>query len=209
MSKAAKLATYQTAAGETDPIEMLRRLELAIDEMAQIVDRAHARGIHAIVSVFSVALVEQAETLAWDAYKSASPDIINRPLLDAMAATGKPLVVSTGASTMEEVLRVVEWLSPIHDRLALLQCVSSYPAPAAALDGINAIARATRLPTGYSDHTPGVEAGAEAVEQGACILEKHLTYNTRAAGPDHAASLEPAALARYIKLAKLAQPSAV
>lgn len=207
MSKAAKLATYQAVAGETDPIEMLRRLELSIDEMSRVIERAHARGIHAIVSVFSVALVEQAQSLPWDAYKSASPDIINRPLLDALAATGKPMILSTGASTMDEVLRAVEWLSPIHDRLALLQCVSSYPAPAAALDGINAIARATHLPTGYSDHTPGVEAGAKAVERGACILEKHLTYNTHATGPDHAASLEPAALARYIKLTKLAQPN--
>ena len=77
MSKAAKLAAYQKNAGETDPIEMLKRLELTIDEMALVVDRAHERGIHAIVTVFSMELVEVAETLAWDAYKTASPDIVN------------------------------------------------------------------------------------------------------------------------------------
>lgn len=201
MSRAAKLAAYQAAAGETDALAMLRRLELSIGDMARVVERAHRRGIHAIVTVFSVGLMGEAETLAWDAYKSASPDIINRPLLEAMAGTGKPLIVSTGASTMEEVGRAAGWLEGARGRLALLQCVSSYPAPAGALDAIATLARETRLPVGYSDHTPGVETGAEAVARGACLLEKHLTYDARAAGPDHAASLEPAAMERYVELA--------
>ncbi|MDQ7013133.1 MAG: N-acetylneuraminate synthase family protein [Planctomycetota bacterium] len=204
MSKAAKLAAYQTAAGETNPLAMLRRLELSLADMALVVDRAHCQGIHAIVTVFSTELVAGAETLAWDAYKSASPDIIHRPLLDAMASTAKPMIVSTGASTIDEVLRAARWLEAARDRLALLQCVSSYPAPDAALEGIAAIARATGLPTGYSDHTPGAGSGARAVEHGACLLEKHLTYDVRAAGPDHAASLEPHAFAEYVSRAKAA-----
>jgi len=204
MSRAAKLAAYQAAAGETDPLAMLRRLELSIDEMAQVVERAHARGVHAIVTVFSVGLVASAESLAWDAYKSASPDIVNRPLLEAMAGTGRPLIVSTGASTIDEVTRAAGWLGAARARLAFLQCVSSYPAPEPGFGGIGAIATATGLPVGYSDHTPGVETGAEAVSRGACVLEKHLTYDTRAAGPDHAASLEPRAFAEYVRRAKAA-----
>ncbi len=207
MSKAAKLAAYQVAAGETDPIEMLRRLELSIDEMGAVVERAHKHGLHAIITVFSVELVDQAESLAWDAYKSASPDIINRPLLEAMAETGKPLIVSTGASTMDEVMRAVGWLEHNRDRLALLQCVSSYPAPEPALDGIGVLHRATGLPIGYSDHTHAIETGRDAVALGAVILERHLTHDTRAPGPDHAASLEPAQFARYIALVHAAQPS--
>lgn len=202
MSKAAKLAAYQKDAGETDPLKMLRRLELSIDEMAQVVDRAHERGIHAIVTVFSVELVEVAERLAWDAYKSASPDIINRPLLEAMAGTGKPLIVSTGASTLDEVVRAAEWLNGIRDRLAFLQCVSSYPALEAALGGIAAIHHATGLPTGYSDHTPELDTSVRGMHAGACVFEKHLTYDHTAAGPDHAASLEPFAMAAYIASAK-------
>ncbi|MEM7755944.1 MAG: N-acetylneuraminate synthase family protein [Planctomycetota bacterium] len=202
MSKAAKLAAYQKAAGETDPLAMLRRLELNIDDMARVVERAHERGIHAIVSVFSVELVPVAETLAWDAYKTASPDIINKPLLQSLAATEKPMIVSTGTSTLDEVTRAASWLGGAHGegqtRLAVLQCVSSYPAPDAALDGIAAIHGATGLPTGYSDHTPGTDTGARAVALGACVLEKHLTYDTNATGPDHAASLEPAAFAEYV-----------
>lgn len=189
MSKAAKLAAYQKNAGETDPLAMLRRLELSIDDMAKVVHRAHARGIHAIVTVFSVELVEVAERLEWDAYKSASPDIINKPLLEAMAATGKPLIVSTGASELNEVTRAAGWLEGIRDRLAFLQCVSSYPASENALGGIRAIAEATQLPTGYSDHTLGYQAATIAVSFGACILEKHITDDRHRPGPDHAASL--------------------
>ena len=204
MSRAAKLAAYQKAAGETDPIEMLRRLELTLDEMALVVERAHERGIHAIVTVFSVELVERAETLGWDAYKSASPDIVNKPLLDAIAGTGKPLIVSTGASTLDEVVRAAGWLEGARDRLAMLQCVSSYPAPDMALGGIGAIANSTGLIAGYSDHTSAIETGARAVEHGARILERHITYDTSAKGPDHGASLEPDGFARYTQLARAA-----
>lgn len=203
LSRAAKLAAYQAAAGETDPVEMLRRLELSVDEMEPVAERAHARGIHAIVTVFSVELVAEAERLRWDAYKSASPDIINRPLLGAMAATGKPVIVSTGASTMEEVVRAVGWLEPARERLAMLQCVSCYPAPVEALGGIRAIADATGLPTGLSDHHGGSHRGGwRAAAAGAVILEKHITYDSSAVGPDHAASASPESFRRYVEQAR-------
>lgn len=202
MSRAAKLAVYQKAAGESDPIEMLRRLELSIDELAPCVAEAHRLGIHAIVSVFSVELVEVAERLPWDAYKTASPDIINRPLLDALASTGRPLIVSTGASTMEEIRRAVGWLDASRARLAVLQCVSSYPTPFehAELGGITALHEALPgLPIGYSDHTPDDATGLEAVRLGACMLEKHFTDDTRAKGPDHGASLDPRGMWVYVQ----------
>lgn len=213
MSAAAKLAAYQSAAGESDPIEMLRRLELSIESMARIVDRAHARHIHAIVTVFSTELVDEAESLPWDAYKTASPDIIHRPLLERLADTRRPLILSTGASTIEEVSRSLGWITArdpaARVRTALLQCVSCYPTPIehAELGGILALANLTPLPIGYSDHTQGVGTGAIAVSLGARILEKHFTYDTRAAGPDHAASLEPRDFARYVALARDAHQS--
>lgn len=214
MSKAAKLAAYQKNAGETDPIEMLRRLELTIDEMALVVDRAHERGIHAIVTVFSTELVEIAETLAWDAYKTASPDIVNRPLLEALAATGKPMIVSTGASELDE-LPIAESAIWRGDVIGFLQCVSCYPTKPddASIGGVYCIAddylRFWDAPevyglgplAGYSDHTQSLDTGALAVRIGACILEKHLTYSRNAHGPDHNASLEPDQLTEYIRLA--------
>jgi N-acetylneuraminate synthase/N,N'-diacetyllegionaminate synthase len=206
MSRASGLAAYQEAAGERDPHSMLRRLELSVDQMRGVVDAAHDAGIHAIVTVFSTELVAEAEGLAWDAYKSASPDVVNKPLLTAMGATGRPLIVSTGAATIDEVARAAGWLRGLAGRLAFLQCVSSYPTPdeLAELGGIGAIADVFDGPVGYSDHTTGVETGAKAVWRGASILEKHLTYSREAVGPDHAASLIPAEFAQYVESAKRA-----
>lgn len=204
MSRAARLAGYQQAAGETDAFAMLRRLELDSSAMEGVIERAHRRGLHAIVTVFSLDLVEGARRLAWDAFKTASPDIVHRPLLEALAADGRPMIVSTGASTMDEVLRACEWLRGARGRLALLQCVSSYPAPHDALEGVGALAAATDLPTGYSDHTDRVETGARAVEAGACLLERHITDDRRRAGPDHAASLDGTQFAEYVRRARAA-----
>jgi sialic acid synthase SpsE len=199
LSKAAKLAAYQKAAGETDPVAMLRRLELSLNDMARVVDLAHELGIHAIVTVFSVELVKPASELGWDAYKSASPDVINRPLLEALAATGRPLIVSTGASTWDELRRASDWLSGIRGSgLAFLQCVSCYPAPESAIEMMRSVHEATGCGIGYSDHTPSVESGREAVLAGAEILEKHLTYSRAAIGPDHRASLDVEQFIEYV-----------
>jgi len=207
MSRGSRLASYQQAAGERDPIEMLRRLELSLEDMASLVQRAHARRLHAIATIFSVDLAEPACALAWDALKTASPDIVHEPLLRALAAQGKPMIVSTGAATLGEVRRAVEWLEGAHDRLALLQCVSAYPTPAASasLDAMRELAEETGLPVGYSDHTAQAETGAVAVGAGACLLEKHLTDDRAATGPDHAASLDAPGFARYAALARTAR----
>ncbi|MCA9288395.1 MAG: N-acetylneuraminate synthase family protein [Phycisphaerales bacterium] len=205
MGRAARLAGYQEDAGETDPVSMLRRLELGWDACAQVVEEAHGLGLHAIATVFSVELVERAARLGFDAWKTASPDVVHRPLLEALAGTGRSLIVSTGAATMEEVGRAVGWLDGVKERLALLQCVSAYPTPIgqAELAGIAALRRAhPEVVVGYSDHTQGVETGALAVAHGAAILEKHFTYDTRAAGPDHAASLDADGLRRYVAAAR-------
>lgn len=209
MSRASRLAAYQASAGERDPVAMLKRLELSLDDMARVVERAHARGLHAIVTPFSVELVAEAQRLAWDAYKTASPDVINLPLLRELMGTGRPMIVSTGAATLEECARAVQWLQPAITRVAMLQCVSSYPCePADA--SIAAMTPISRLPdflgpVGYSDHTTGIDTGAIAVNCPGCpaqILEKHLTYSRSAQGPDHAASLEPAEFRQYATLAR-------
>jgi sialic acid synthase SpsE len=206
MSGASKLAAYQANAGESDPLAMLARLELPDEGFSAVAARAKQRGVHAIVTVFSVELVAEAERHAWDAYKAASPDIIHRPLLEAVAGTGRPLIVSTGAATLDEVTRAIGWLAGAHaaQRLAVLQCVSSYPTARerAALGGIAALQGAFDGPVGYSDHTSDRFTGASAVAMGACILEKHLTYDTKAQGPDHAASLDPAEFAVYVAATK-------
>lgn len=206
MSRGSRLAAYQEKAGERDPVAMLRRLELPLEALADLVARAHARGMHAIATIFSVDLVEPACAHAWDALKTASPDIVHEPLLRALASRGLPMIVSTGGASLDEVDRACEWLADARGRLALLQCVSAYPTPddCAALGAIGELAEGTGLPIGYSDHTTREETGAIAVGAGACILEKHFTLDRGAPGPDHGASLEPDAFARYASLARLA-----
>jgi len=197
----AQLAAYQERSGAADPFTMLRQCELADCDMATVVDHARAVGLHAIVTVFSVDLVARAEALPFDAYKTASTDIIHRPLITALRATGKPLLLSTGAASMDEVAEAAAWLGG-HPHL-LLHCVSRYPTPDddAALDGRVAMLEVSPQALGYSDHTTSVDTGALAVAGGACLLEKHLTLDASAPGPDHAASLEPSALAEYVRLA--------
>lgn len=207
LSREARLALYQQNAGETDPMAMLSRLELPSARIAECAALARRLGMAAVVTVFSPQLVEEAEReIEPDAYKSASPDVVNTPLLGAMAKTGRPLIVSTGAASRQEVERAVETLRPVCGALALLQCVSAYPAPdaAAALGGIAALRTIYEGPVGYSDHTTGTDTGALAVAAGAELLEKHLTDDRNRPGPDHAASLDAAGFAEYVRLARRA-----
>lgn len=202
VGQTAELATYQERSGATDAHAMLRALELSLDDCAQLIDHTHAGGLHAIVTVFNVELVEPCRNLPIDAYKTASPDIINRPLIEALIECGMPLILSTGASTASEVRDAVGWVGT--HPAAVLQCVSAYPTPDedAALGGIDVIAEIVDpRPVGYSDHTTSLDTGALAVASGALLLEKHLTLDRTATGPDHAASLEPNDLATYIRLA--------
>ncbi|NNM27153.1 MAG: hypothetical protein HKO59_14410, partial [Phycisphaerales bacterium] len=197
----AELAGYQTRAGVASPHQMLRDLEMPVAAMRPLVAHAHDLGMHAIVTVFNVELVTPAEREGFDAYKVASPDIINRPLIAALQATGAPLLVSTGAASTDEIARAVGWLG--HHPHVLLHCVSSYPTPDddAAIGGRMALLALSAHALGYSDHTVSVDTGALAVAGGACVLEKHLTLDRDASGPDHAVSIEPAAMGEYVRLA--------
>jgi len=208
LSGASRLADYQRHSGETEPQHMLRRLELSLDALASASALARDRGLAAIVTVFSTELVRSAQTLEWDAYKAASPDIVNHPLLRAMHATSRPLIVSTGAATAEEIGCALTDYGH-----AALHCVSAYPTPEgqAQLGGIDALSRLidrmgrSSIEVGYSDHTGAVDTGALAVAAGACILEKHLTYDRSASGPDHAASVDESEFAQYVRLAQRAR----
>lgn len=205
MSRDAVLAAYQRERGATDPRELLRALALPAGALGELACECADAGLVPMVTVFSLPLVEMARRQAWQAFKMASPDIVNLPLLRAVASIGKPLVVSTGAATRDEVARASRWLAA-HAELAFLQCTSSYPTADvdAAIGGMHDIAVITGRAVGYSDHTRSVDTGATAVAAGACILEKHLTYDRGAKGPDHAASLDPAQFAEYVRLARRA-----
>ena len=184
---------------------MLARLELDPSSMHRVLERARACDLVAIVTVFSAVLVPEAAAMEWDCFKTASTDVVNRPLIEALDRTGRPLIMSTGGSSLDEVAAAVGWISDVP--LALLHCVSSYPTPPehAALGGIGALALAFDVPVGYSDHTPGLQTGGLAVAAGATMLEKHLTWDVTANGPDHASSLDPASFKQYVDFAREAR----
>ena len=205
LSSSAALVAYQHRSGESDAHEMLARLQLSSPDMDALVAFTHQLGLHAMVTIFTPRLVAPALELPWDLLKVASPDLVNRPLLEALRSHDLPMLMSTGGATLQEVHEALEWIGS--GRLGLLHCVSSYPTEIddAGLAVIRTLSDATGVPVGYSDHTRMVETGALAVAAGATILEKHLTWNTSAAGPDHAASMDPKEFQAYVRLARTAR----
>lgn len=206
----APTATYQREhAGAHAQREMLAALELDDSALRQVSDHAHAQGIVFLATPFSVRDVPRLTKLDVPAIKIASTDLTHDPLLAAAVDAGLPLIISTGAATREEIARTVEWLRRrgAMDRVILLHCVSAYPTPveAANLRAVNSLGREFHLPAGFSDHTLSVHTGAWAVCAGACVLEKHLTLDRDAPGPDHAMSLDPALFAEYVREVRSAE----
>src|SRR5687768_9304272 len=192
---------------EADAASMLRRYELPPVEVARLVALARHLGLLPLATPFSVEDVDAVHHLDLPAVKIASPDLVNRPLLERAARLDRPMLVSTGAATLDEVERCVGWLGEWRVSFALLHCVSAYPTPAdqANFGWINELAEQFDVPVGYSDHTTELISGAVAVSMGACVLERHLTYDKSAAGPDHAASSDPAEFAEYVRLVRLTE----
>ena len=206
MNDAAQFATYQKSRVDAQsPAAMLRQYELSTLDTLRVVDAIRTRGLVPIATPFSLDDVDSVVSLNLPAIKIASPDLVNRPLLSRAAETGLPLLVSTGAATMGEVAIATDWLTDLRATFALLHCVSSYPTTQADanLQWIGELAR-FGCTVGYSDHTTEPLAGALAVASGARIVEKHLTYDRGAAGPDHAASADPIGFAQYVNAIRLA-----
>jgi N-acetylneuraminate synthase/N,N'-diacetyllegionaminate synthase len=207
MHPSSAFAKYQKAqCRDADPAAMLRRYELSPADLAKVIAEARRHGLVPLATPFSLDDVETIARLDLPAVKVASPDVVNRPLLERCAALGKPLLVSTGAATTEEVAAAVGWLNPWAVPFALLHCVSSYPTPAEHVNlcWIDELRRFD-APVGFSDHTTEEIAGATAVTLGACMVERHLTYDRGAPGPDHAASADPRQFARYVNAIRVAE----
>jgi N,N'-diacetyllegionaminate synthase len=207
MHESTAFAGYQKeAVPGAGPIDMLRRYELSPDDLRLIVVQIRELGMLPLATPFSPDDVDQIESLNLPAIKIASPDVVNWPLLRRAAQSRKPLIVSTGAASLNEISSSVAWLRGWGANFSLMHCISSYPTPAesANLGWISELHSRFHVPVGFSDHTTETLAGALAVTAGAAILEKHLTHDRAAAGPDHAASLDPAGFSEYVRLARLA-----
>ena len=208
MHASSAFAGYQVErCAEATPAEMLERYELSAQDVRAVVSAIRAAGMAPIATPFSLEDVELVRELDLPAVKIASPDLVNRPLLQRVARLGRPLLVSTGASTVEEIETTVGWMREWGAAFALLHCVSSYPTPEgeANLCWITELAERFGVVVGHSDHTTDVLAGPLAVAAGASVIEKHLTYDKSAQGPDHSASFDPAEFAEYVRMIRSAE----
>ena len=167
---------------------------------------ARKAGIACFSSPFDYSAIDMLERLGTPAYKIASFEIVDTPLIRYAAKTGKPLVISTGMAVRAEIDSAVAAARQGSAGIALLHCISGYPAPVeeANLLRIPALAQNYDCPIGLSDHTLGVEASIAAVALGAAIIEKHITLARADGGPDAAFSLEPNELTRLVKGARAA-----
>lgn len=203
VTQAAPSAQYQKTSAQADTqFEILSRLELSWDQFAELAAYAGRQDIEFLATPFSVPDLEFLVSMKVRALKLASPDIVNTELLSAAGRSGLPLIASTGAADLHEIAHGVEQLQACGGGpLALLHCISAYPAPEeeANLAAIGTLARTFGCISGFSDHTESLAMGGYAVAAGARIVEKHLTLDRNRPGPDHGFSLEPDMMAQYVR----------
>jgi N-acetylneuraminate synthase len=204
VSRAAPKAGYQvetTGAGESQR-EMLARLELSPEAHARLQERCARRGVVFFSAPFDEASADVLEQLGVPLIKIPSGELTNLPFLRHVARKHRPLIVSTGMATLEEVATAVAAIREGGDPpIALLHCVSAYPAPAAEtnLRAMDTLRERFGVPVGLSDHTLGLEVALAAVARGADVIEKHLTLDKAMPGPDHRASLDPGEMIALVR----------
>jgi N-acetylneuraminate synthase len=182
-------------------VPLLIEFELSDDQFRELFDYCKTRGITPMCTPWDRSSVDFLETCALPAYKIGSPDLTNFPLIEYVAATGKPMLLSTGMSTEEEVRRTLALLDQLGAEYALFHCVSTYPAAAEEINlrFMDRLREWSGRPVGYSGHDNGIAIALAAVAMGARMLEKHLTLDRTMRGPDHKASLEPAQFAEQVR----------
>ncbi|MBL8051531.1 MAG: N-acetylneuraminate synthase family protein, partial [Anaerolineales bacterium] len=191
---------------QTQRIEQLTRFCLPMQTFEEMAKIAHAKGALFMASAFDVDSLEEINPLL-DGIKIASGDLDFHSLLIKAASLNKPMILSTGMSTLKEIKTSVDVIAStlkgglLADHLALLHCVSLYPAPLtdANLKVIQTLQKEFNLTVGYSDHTLGIEAAIASLSVGARIIEKHFTLDkTRTTFRDHSLSADPADMRRLV-----------
>lgn len=185
--------------------EMLKKLELKRDDYITLMKLCEKVGILFLSTPYSFEDVDFLDTLGVAAFKLASIHLTELPMVRYVAKKQKPLFLSTGMSTMEEVKRAVREFKKTGNRdLILLQCTTNYPSKPedANLLVIPTLKEQTGCLVGYSDHVPGINACLCAVSLGASVIEKHFTLDTRLPGPDHSSSSEPKEFSAMVKMVR-------
>jgi sialic acid synthase SpsE len=188
--------------------EFFRTFELDEPAHHAVARRARTRGLAVLSTPFDERAVDLLERVGVDAYKIASGDLTHRRLIERVARTGRPLVLSTGMSDLQEVYRAVDWAVHAGARaIALLHCVSAYPVPEGEenLAAIATLARATGLPVGLSDHGTYAGAAAVAAALGASVYERHLVEDSASTAIDRPVSSTPGELRAIVAAAERAR----
>ena len=180
--------------------DFTKRMELSKDDHLRLKAFSEERGLVFFSSPFSVEAVELLEEVGIPAYKVASGELTNPPLLDAVATTGKPVLLSSGMSGLEDVERAAATLRSHGSELLVMQCTSNYPCPPELVNlrAMQMMGERLGAPYGLSDHTAGIWTAIAAVALGAVAVEKHFTLSKRLYGPDHHSSLTPEELAQLV-----------
>ena len=192
----AKKAEYQqqTTESSESQLEMIKKLELSPTQHDEIIAYCRKRNMLFLSTAFDIKSVNLLKSFDIPIYKIPSGEITNLPFLVEIAKIGKPIILSTGMSTLDEIKEAVTILKQNGSgEITILQCNTEYPTP---YDDVNLKAMLTiqdelGLRVGYSDHTPGIEVPVAAVAMGATVIEKHFTLDKKMEGPDHKASLDP------------------
>ena len=189
----------ETPWGTMTYLEYKKRIEFEDDEYSEIARHSAEKGLDWFASPWDIPSVDFLERHGVVAHKIASASVTDIPLLEALKATGKPLILSTGMSTMEEIDAAVETVGT--DNLVLMHATSTYPLdPAEAnLRMIHTLRDRFGVPVGYSGHETGLQVSLAAVGLGADALERHITLDRAMWGTDHGASLEPTGLSRLVR----------
>jgi len=185
--------------GEMTYLEYRHRVELGRPEYDEIASYAAELGVDWFASPWDVDSVAFLESLGVKAHKVASACLRNAEILEALKATGKPIIMSTGMSTIDDVDRAVDILGK--SGLVIMHCTSTYPMPPEEADLLNIPMLAQRygVPVGYSGHEPGLQISLAAAALGARAIERHITLDRTMWGSDQAASLEPSGFARLVR----------
>lgn len=199
VSPAAKKAEYQNKnAGSEDnsQFSMLKKLELSHEDHVELMSYCDEKKIKFFSTAFDTSTVDYLDELGLDLFKVPSGEITNFPYLKAVALKKKPVILSTGMCTEEEIkdaVGVMVRFGVDKKNITILHCNTEYPTPMkdVNLKAMLTIGKAFDVEIGYSDHTLGIEVPTAAVALGATVIEKHFTLDRTFPGPDHAASLEP------------------
>ncbi|HEO65662.1 MAG TPA: N-acetylneuraminate synthase [Spirochaetes bacterium] len=189
-----KAETLVAQSTDSKQYDLLKSLELSFDDHQVLFDYCKTKGIPFLSSPFDPTTADFLDSMGVTAFKIASSELTNHPLLDHIGRKDKPILLSTGMSDLVEVGEAIHTIQKVNDQpLTLLHCVSSYPtAPEDVnLQAIETMEIAFHLAVGYSDHTLGIEIPVAAVALGATVIEKHFTLDSTMKGPDHSISLDP------------------